>query len=64
MGSDFKKLFILVYVNHRPVFGLSPEKLNDAFKVLGQTDENGEYAIDRGHLLYLLQNKGETSDHF
>eukprot|EP00794_Sanderia_malayensis_P014238 gene14238-15723_t len=51
--------FIKLYVNHRPVFGLSPENLQEAFNTLGEPNENGESAIDRGHLLYLLQNKGE-----
>lgn len=51
--------FIKLYVNHRPVFGLSPESLSDAFRMLGEKNNKEEHTVDRGHLLYLLQNKGE-----
>ena len=50
-----------VYVNHRPVFGLSPESLSDAFRMLGEKNNKEEHTVDRGHLLYLLQNKGKHS---
>jgi len=51
--------FIKLYINHRPVFGLSSDQLEQAFRVLGEPDAEGNPSIDRGHLLYLLQNKGE-----
>ena len=47
-----------VYINHRPVFGLNPDQLEQAFRVLGGPDDQGNCSVDRGHLLYLLQNKG------
>ncbi|XP_013416583.1 cilia- and flagella-associated protein 251 isoform X1 [Lingula anatina] len=50
--------FIRLYINHRPAFGLSPERLAAAFETLGLPTEQG-YAIDRGELLDLLQSKGE-----
>lgn len=50
--------FIKLYVNHRPAFGLSPEKLLKAFETLGMYTEKGS-AIDRGDLLEMLQTKGE-----
>ncbi|XP_056390908.1 cilia- and flagella-associated protein 251 [Hyla sarda] len=51
--------FIKLYINHRPAFGLSLQELQQAFQVLGFTKENGEQAINRGHLLQLLQTRGE-----
>ncbi|KAL4223798.1 Cilia- and flagella-associated protein 251 [Mactra antiquata] len=50
--------FIKLYINHRPAFGLSPEKLLKAFETLGMYTEKGS-AIDRGDLLEMLQTKGE-----
>ncbi|KAM8993162.1 cilia- and flagella-associated protein 251 [Ara ararauna] len=51
--------FIKLYVNHRPAFGLSMNKIQRAFRVLGYDNENGDNVIDRGDLLWLLQNRGE-----
>ncbi|XP_078523672.1 cilia- and flagella-associated protein 251 [Lissotriton helveticus] len=48
-----------LYCNHRPAFGIAMAELQQAFKVLGMEDENGEWAMDRGQLLYLLQTQGE-----
>ncbi|XP_075291060.1 cilia- and flagella-associated protein 251 [Opisthocomus hoazin] len=51
--------FIKLYINHRPAFGLSMKKIQQAFQVLGYDNENGEKVIDRGDLLLLLQCRGE-----
>ncbi|KAM4053992.1 cilia- and flagella-associated protein 251 isoform 2-T3 [Anomaloglossus baeobatrachus] len=51
--------FIKLYINHRPAFGVCLEELQQAFQVLGFSNDNGEQAINRGHLLQLLQTKGE-----
>ncbi|XP_065548317.1 cilia- and flagella-associated protein 251 isoform X2 [Lathamus discolor] len=51
--------FIKLYVNHRPAFGLSMNKIQRAFRVLGYDNENGDKVIDRGDLLWLLQCRGE-----
>lgn len=51
--------FIKLYVNHRPAFGLSMNKIQRAFQVLGYDNENGDKVIDRGDLLWLLQRRGE-----
>ena len=48
----------LVYVNHRPAFGLQPEKLDVAFRVLGYPVK-GIPTVDRGELLDVLQNRGK-----
>ena len=53
-------MYFAVYINHRPVFGLSSDQLEQAFRVLGEPDAEGNPSIDRGHLLYLLQNKGRV----
>lgn len=54
-------LYALVYVNHRPAFGLSPDKLLWAFDTLGTPGSVG-HKIERGELLELLQNKGEQRE--
>ncbi|KAM7090088.1 cilia- and flagella-associated protein 251 [Ciconia maguari] len=51
--------FIKLYINHRPAFGLSMKKIQQAFQVLGYDNENGDKVIDRGDLLLLLQCRGE-----
>ncbi|PAA87973.1 hypothetical protein BOX15_Mlig030593g1, partial [Macrostomum lignano] len=50
--------FIRLYVNHRPVFGLSLDRIFKAFKVLGEA-KGEEFLVDRGDILDLLQNSGE-----
>ena len=50
--------FISVYVNHRPVFGLSSKELEDAFSNLGRKTKDGTVFIHRDTLLSVLQNKG------
>ncbi|NXS92617.1 CF251 protein, partial [Jacana jacana] len=51
--------FIKLYINHRPAFGLSMKRIQQAFQVLGYDNENGDKVIDRGDLLLLLQCRGE-----
>ncbi|XP_009996744.1 PREDICTED: WD repeat-containing protein 66 [Chaetura pelagica] len=51
--------FIKLYINHRPAFGLSMKQIQQAFRVLGYGNENGDKVIDRGDLLLLLQHRGE-----
>ena len=49
----------LVYVNHRPAFGLSPTQLGHAFKILGErVGKDQRWTIDRASFLSLLQEKG------
>ncbi|KAK6192834.1 hypothetical protein SNE40_004236 [Patella caerulea] len=50
--------FIKLYVNHRPAFGLSPDKVLEAFDILGIPTSEG-CAVERGELLDILQSKGE-----
>ena len=47
--------FFLVYINHRPAFGLAPSQLAKAFNVLG---EDG--LIDQGKFITLMQEKGQN----
>ncbi|XP_052797898.1 cilia- and flagella-associated protein 251-like isoform X2 [Mya arenaria] len=51
--------FIKLYINHRPAFGLSPERLVKAFETLGLPAGKAGPAINRGDLLEMLQTKGE-----
>lgn len=49
--------FSLVYINHRPAFGLAPSQLSKAFNVLG---EDG--VIDQEKFVTLMQEKGQHLD--
>ncbi|XP_067911131.1 cilia- and flagella-associated protein 251 isoform X2 [Heterodontus francisci] len=51
--------FIILYINHRPAFGITASELRHIFDVLGYDNENGDKAINLGELLQLLQNGGE-----
>lgn len=53
------QFFLSVYLNHRPVNGLTPSLFASAFKNLGQIDfETKQWKIDRSHLLSILQDRG------
>lgn len=52
--------FIKLYVNHRPAFGLSPDEIENAFKILGGPSQStGESFIDKQQLFNILQRRGE-----
>lgn len=51
----------VVYVNHRPAFGLSQHELIGAIRTLGLRTEGREWAISRSHLLSILQECGECA---
>ena len=51
-------MFTLVYINHRPAFGLSHEKIAWAFDVL--SGGSADASIKRGQFLDLLQRKGKS----
>lgn len=48
----------VVYVNHRPAFGLSQRELIDTIRTLGMRTDSREWAISRPHFLSLLQDCG------
>ena len=50
-----------VYINHRPVFGLSPVDLVRAFQTLGSLDEAQGWTVRREELIALLQENGENT---
>jgi len=56
--------FIRLYVNHRPVFGVGKEHIEQAFaalNVMGDSGEGGEGSkLSREQLLYALENLGES----
>lgn len=52
--------FIKLYVNHRPAFGLSPDEIEHAFRILGRpSSSKGEPCIDKAQLFTILQRRGE-----
>ena len=53
-------LSLSVYINHRPVFGLSPVDLVTAFQTLGTRDEAQGWTMGREELVAMLQENGET----
>ena len=56
---DFET-FIRLFVNHRPVYGIGKNNIEDAFKNLLETDaETGLEGLTRDQLLAELQNNGE-----
>jgi Ca2+-binding EF-hand superfamily protein len=46
--------FIKLFVNHRPVYGINNEKINEAFKILG-----GKDGIKKEDLMKILSTEGE-----
>jgi Ca2+-binding EF-hand superfamily protein len=50
-------ILYIVYVNHRPVFGIGKEQLQEAFRVLG-ANSSGKLALQ--DLTRLLRQRGET----
>lgn len=49
----------LVYINHRPVFGLSPNEIKQAFKLIGNRENiDTVHYIEKGKLFELVQKKG------
>lgn len=50
--------FIRLYVNHRPVFGISKDNIEAAFRAIGADPVTG--IIDREVLFRMLQERGES----
>jgi WD40 repeat protein/Ca2+-binding EF-hand superfamily protein len=50
-------IFIKLYVNHRPVFGINKRNIEAAFAAVGADPVTG--IVDRQELFTLLQNRGE-----
>ena len=59
--STIDRCFDLVYINHRPAFGLNPTDLHRAFDVLSYQLSlgDGQREMTRENLLNLLQQCGE-----
>ena len=55
--------FIKLFVNHRPVYGIGKNNIEDAFKALMEDSEDvGQGGIHRETLLNELRNNGEPID--
>jgi cilia- and flagella-associated protein 251 len=54
---DFEA-FIRLYVNHRPVFGITKRNIEDAFAAIGADPVTG--IVDRQQLFNILQERGEA----
>jgi hypothetical protein len=50
--------FIRLFVNHRPVYGIGKNNIEDAFKAL--TGDSGNIALTRDELITLLKQEGEV----
>jgi WD40 repeat protein/Ca2+-binding EF-hand superfamily protein len=51
--------FVRLYINHRPVFGVSNSDIEAAFKTLG-ADPNANSSLSWNELKYRLQHQGEA----
>ena len=56
-STDFVKL----YVNHKPVYGLSLDDLREAFAVFAYPTNGTEIAMTREKFLSVLLDRGEPS---
>ncbi|KPI90038.1 hypothetical protein ABL78_0898 [Leptomonas seymouri] len=54
---DFSQ-FMRLYINYRPVFGITRQDIEAAFRALGADPITGE--ISRDHLFHMLSTKGEA----
>ncbi|GET89264.1 hypothetical protein, conserved [Leishmania tarentolae] len=54
---DFSQ-FMRLYINYRPVFGITKQDIEAAFRALGADRVTGE--INRDHLFHLLSTEGES----
>ena len=58
--------FIKLFVNHRPVYGIGKNNIEDAFKALLADSENGDVGSDnamiREELVQLLTGEGDGEE--
>lgn len=52
-------MFLRLFVNHRPVYGISKNHIATALAALGTTKANGQTTISREELLKCLTSEGE-----
>lgn len=55
--------FIKLYVNHRPAFGISSDEFAQAFRVLGDSDSDGQRVLQRHELLEFVRDRGASENH-
>ena len=55
--------FIKLFVNHRPVYGIGKNNIDDAFKaILADSDDPGADALVREELVNLLHKEGDGEE--
>ena len=52
--------FISLFVNHRPVYGIGKNNIEDAFAALLSSDDQNGDSISRDDLVGLLRSEGES----
>ena len=52
-------LFLKLFVNYRPVYGISKNHISNALSILGQTRSDGTPAITREELMNILCSEGQ-----
>jgi len=52
--------FITLFVNHRPVYGIGKNNIEEAFKALIEATSEPKNSISRADFTQLLYNEGET----
>jgi hypothetical protein len=52
--------FITLFVNHRPVYGIGKNNIEEAFSTLIDSQGNTNNSIGRNEFTSLLYNDGET----
>jgi len=52
-------MFLRLFVNHRPVYGISKNHISTALSILGTSKNGGDPTISREELIKILTGEGE-----
>jgi len=52
--------FITLFVNHRPVYGIGKNNIEEAFSTLIESNQGSTNSISKNEFTQLLYNEGET----
>lgn len=53
------QMFLRLFVNHRPVYGISKNHISTALSILGTSKNGGDPTISREELVKILTGEGE-----